>query len=309
MLIEKIQLWNERNDVNLYAYLHSDSKEYSKNKKRPAVIICPGGGYVITSDCEAEPVAIKFAAAGYQAFILRYSTYFSNGVVDFKKPAVANKKVAYPEPLYDLAKAIITIRENSLQWLIDPDKITICGFSAGGHLAASLGVHWQADFLQEKFEVASETLKPNAMILSYPLLDFELMLSMAEPGNLFTAKFRELSNMAVFGAAVPDKATMEKVNTVNSVTSQTPPTFMWHTADDKQVTVANSLNFASALNKHQVPFELHVFESGVHASSLCDETAAADSSHINPHCQVWFDLALKWLKKNNLSLQWQETKQ
>lgn len=305
MLIEKIQLWDNRDDVTLYAYIH---KAYGKEKKLPAVIICPGGGYVVTAEREAEPVAVKFAAAGYQAFVLKYSTYFKDGAVSFAEEPAVDKRVLYPEPLYDLSKAMIMIRENAMKWFVDPAKITICGFSAGGHLAAGLGVHWQADFLQDKFNVSSEMLKPNAMILSYPLLDFELECSAAELNNKFDDKFREISNMAVFGAAVPDKVAMEKVNAIHKVTSQTPPTFIWHTADDKTVTVANALNFASALHQHQVPFELHVFESGVHASALCDETTAADSSHINPHCQIWFDLALKWLKKNNLSLQWQDTK-
>lgn len=142
VLVEKIQLWSEHEAVRLYAYLQSNDGEYSADKIRPAVIICPGGGYVLPSDREAEPVAMKFAAEGYQTFVLRYSTYFSGCAIDFTQPAIGNEKVAYPGPLYDLAKALIIIRENSSRWFIDSNKIVLCGFSAGGHLAASLGVHW-----------------------------------------------------------------------------------------------------------------------------------------------------------------------
>lgn len=298
-----MELWDNRDDVTLTAYLHSNSKEYSADKKRPAVIICPGGGYVVTAEREAEPVAMKFAAAGYQAFVLRYSTYFGEGIVDLSKPPVINENVVYPKPLFDLAKAVMVLREKSDQWLVDSENIVVCGFSAGGHLAASLGVHWKSDLLKAELGVESEVLKPNLLILGYPLLDFQLTRSTAETAtNKFTEKFRVTSNVAVFKQPEPDDETFEQANVIPWVSQDTPATFLWHTADDSKVTARNSLLFATELSNNEVPFELHVFESGVHASSLCDETSAGNSTHINPHCQIWFELALKWLKKHNCSL-------
>ncbi|WP_236886730.1 alpha/beta hydrolase [Clostridium beijerinckii] len=183
MLIKKIQLWEDNEQVNLFTYILDNSMEFKKNKKRPAVIICPGGGYLGTSDREAEPIAMRFAAKGYHAFVLRYNTYFTEWVCDFSNLPKGNvnnvpknnEKSVYPSPLFDLAKAMIFIKENAEDWFVDSDRISICGFSAGAHLTASMGVHWQDDFLKEKFGVDSETFKPNSLILGYPLLDYEAM--------------------------------------------------------------------------------------------------------------------------------------
>lgn len=186
MLIEKIKLGDDCDYVNLQAYILDNSQEFNKDKKRPAVIICPGGAYLGTSDREAEPVAIRFATQGYHTFVLRYTTYFTKLLPDLDSLPVGNKKSAYPQPLFDLAKAMIIVRENANKWFIDSDKIAICGFSAGGHLAASMGVHWQDEFLKEKFGVDSNILKPNAFILGYSVLDYKIMKEELEanPNNI-----------------------------------------------------------------------------------------------------------------------------
>jgi len=298
MLIKKIQLWEDNKHVNLCTYILDNSMEFKKDKKKPAVIICPGGGYVGTSDREAEPVAMRFAAQGYHAFVLRYNTYFTERVSDFNNLPKGNEKSEYPGPLFDLAKAMMIIKENTEEWFVDIDRISICGFSAGAHLTASMGVHWQDDFLKEKFGVDSETFKPNTIILGYPLLDYEAMKEKLEasPDKMLKGFF-ETSNKAVFGKPYPTDEELAKLSPVNYVTTNTPPTFIWHTADDGMVYVENSLNFATQLTKNKVPYELHIFESGPHGLSLCDETTAREESHINPHCSVWFDLAISWLKK------------
>jgi len=298
MLIKKIQLWEDNEQVNLFTYIIDNSKEFQTDKKKPAVIICPGGGYLGTSDREAEPIAMRFAAQGYHTFVLRYNTYFTEWVSDFNNPPKGNEKSEYPGPLFDLAKAMMIVKENAEEWFVDSDKISICGFSAGAHLAASMGVHWQDDLLKEKFGVDSETFKPNTIILGYPLLDYEAMKEKLEasPDKMLKGFF-ETSNKAVFGKPYPTDEELAKLSPVNYVTTNTPPTFIWHTADDGMVYVENSLNFATQLTKNKVPYELHIFESGPHGLSLCDETTAREESHINPHCSVWFDLAISWLKK------------
>lgn len=298
MLIKKIQLWKDNEHVNLCTYILDNSMEFKKDEKKPVVIICPGGGYLGTSDREAEPVAMRFAAQGYHACVLRYNTYFSEWVSDFNNLPKGNEKSIYPGPLFDLAKAMMIIKENAEEWLVDINRISICGFSAGAHLAASMGVHWQDDLLNEKFGADSETFKPNLLILGYPLLDYEAMKEKLEisPDQILK-DFFETSNKAVFGKSNPRDEEIEKLSPVNYVTINTPPTFIWHTANDGMVYVENSLNFATQLSKNKVPYELHIFENGPHGLSLCDETTAGEESHINPHCSVWFDLVISWLKK------------
>jgi acetyl esterase/lipase len=297
MLIEKIQLWEDNPFVNLTAYIHDNSQEFQTNKLRPAVIICPGGGYFMTSDREAEPVALRFASQGYQAFILRYTTYFNEPVTDYRKLPKPNDKWNNQQPLVDLTKAITTVSENASRWFVDTDKIALCGFSAGAHLAASFGVHWSS--LSQQFNIATDTYKPNAIILGYPLVDYQIMQDKLEKENSeFIRGFWSSHMNAFFGTVNPSNEQLLEFSPVNYVSSQTPPTFIWHTADDELVYAENSLRMATELAKYQVPYELHVFENGVHGLSLCDETTASEERHINSDCQIWFDLSIKWLKKH-----------
>jgi len=298
MLLEKIQLWDDNENVNLYSYIHENSHEFQTNKVRPAIIICPGGGYFGTSDREAEPVALRFSALGFQAFVLRYTTYFNEPVKDFNNLPNPNEKWNIQQPLFDLSKAILTIRENANKWFIDSSQIALCGFSAGAHLAARLGVHWKDSFIHGKFNVECEMFKPNAMILGYPLVDYEIMKRNLDiETSEFVKGFWSGHNVSVFGSPNPSEEQLIKYSPVNFVSPQTPPTFIWHTADDNLVYTENSLRFATDLAKQHVPYELHVFENGVHGLSLCDESTAGEPNHINHDCAVWFSLASNWLKK------------
>ncbi|WP_202080146.1 alpha/beta hydrolase [Caldalkalibacillus salinus] len=299
MLNKTIQLWENIDHVTLHTYIHDHSLEFQANQKRPAIIICPGGGYLGTSDREAEPVALRFAALGYHTFVLRYTTYYKEWVKDTNNPPAPNEEAGYPQPLYDLAKAILTVREHAPKWLVDTDKIAVCGFSAGGHLAASMGVHWDGQLLNDRFTVNQELLRPNAVILGYPLADYQLMKEKVfSEGDDFAKHFWNIAIKAFFKTSEPTNEQLYEASPVHFVSSQTPPTFIWHTADDALVYAENALNFATALAKNKVPYELHVFESGVHGLSLCDETTAENENHLNPECSVWVDLANHWLKNH-----------
>lgn len=297
MRTETIRLWEKTPEVILQTYLWHDSDEYQTGKQRPAVIICPGGAYMNTSDREAEPVALRFLAKGMQAFVLRYTTLYGGPVEDLRNPPPANAASRYPQPLVDLAKALLTVRQNAGKYRVDPDRIAICGFSAGGHLAASLGVHWNSGLLRAEFPQEGPLLKPNALILGYPLLDYPETKRQNElspdPAHL---EIYEHFNRALFGNPNPSEEELVQVSPSRYVSADTPPAFLWHTADDSLTTVSNSLLFADQLRKHGIPFELHVFESGVHGLSLGDETTAAEPAHLNPHAAAWADLALAWLK-------------
>ncbi len=297
MNYKEIKIWEDTdNEAFLKCYI-LDTKEFHEEKKKPAVIICPGGGYLRTAERESEPVAIKFASYGYQVFVLKYNVYFGNKErPDLKNLPQPNEKSVYPQPLFDLAMAIRIIRNNAEEWFIDEDKIVLCGFSAGGNLVANMGVKWHEKFISEKLNVASEHFKPNVLILSYPITDYTLMKKEFEKNPKEDLKeFWDMSNKAIFGKENPNEKELIDLSPTLHVSQDTPPTFIWHTANDSLVYSINSIMFGKALYEQDIPFELHIFEDGPHGLSLCDETSAGKEEHINHRCKKWFEMAIDFL--------------
>lgn len=265
MLHEKIEIGST---ANLYTYIIENSPEIDMERKRPAIIICPGGGYEMTSDREAEAIAIRMMNDGFQAFVLRYSV----------RPSV------YPQALTELASVVKLVRNNASTWFVDPERIIVCGFSAGGHLAASLGVFWKKEFLQEKLQGSSEEWKPNGLLLSYPVISSGEFAHVGSFKALLADEYNEMK----------DEMSLE-----NQVTKDTPPTFLWHTVEDNVVPVENSLFFAQSLRKANVPFELHIFPNGGHGLSLAtEETISSWKSEIQNEVAIWPQLFSKWAKSN-----------
>lgn len=250
-------------ELDIYTPTQYDNIEC---RRRPSVIICPGGGYEYCSVREAEPVALRFAAFGISAFVLRYSC--------------VNK--IFPTALLEAAKAMAHIRNNYEELGVDPNKIMVCGFSAGGHLAASLAVHWNKSFITDALGGTNELYKPNGAVLCYPVIT---------SGE----KRHDGSIVNIAGADYPADI-MELISLEKQVSHDTPPVFIWHTADDDCVPVENTLLFSSALAENHVPFACHIFESGVHGLALCDDSTAGYHGHINPDCEKWFGMAVQWIK-------------
>ena len=270
MIHEKleIQLKNSEFKANLFTYLLDNSLEIDPNRKRPVVLICPGGGYEMTSDREAEALAVKFLAMGYHAAVLRYSV----------APA------RFPEALLQLATAVALIRENAEKWHIDENKIVVQGSSAGGHLAASLGVFWNKSFVAEALEMDSEKLRPNGLMLSYPVIT---------SGE----KAHQGSFENVLGEQYADEQKRRFLSLEYHVSKDTPPTFLWHTAPDDVVPVENSLLFFQALHALNIPAELHIYPIGGHGLGLAtSETATPDGYGIQAECESWITLAGEWMK-------------
>ncbi|MFD0711436.1 alpha/beta hydrolase [Paenibacillus sp. GCM10027626] len=291
MIAETIPLQIGGGNALLQKYLLHDSREFRTGRLRPAVVVCPGGGYLSTSDREAEPVALRFAAHGYHAFVLRYTTWFGEHVPDLNESPPGNANSAFPLPMLELAEALATVRRSAAEWRVDRGRIAVVGFSAGGHLAASLGAHWSGDLLRERFGVEVNLVRPDALVLGYPLVDHAFALEREEQ-----EAYKKLVYRAHFGRPDPSSEEREANSPLRYVNAGTPPTFLWHTADDELVNARNSLLWAMALGDRGIPYELHVFESGVHGLSLADETSAADDTHIHAGCQKWFELALTWLR-------------
>lgn len=241
---------------------YQNGSEEIIQKNYPAVIICPGGAYAGVSDREAEPVAIPFFAAGYNTFILNYSVGSMAG--DFR-------------PLCQLAATISEIRKHADEWYTIPDKIAVCGFSAGGHLAASLGVHFNEPEFLKVYE-SSENIRPDAMILCYPVITAD--------------EFAHVTSIENVSGAKEGGEQYQWFGLDRRVDKHTPPTFLWHTAEDSCVPVENSLKMAEALSAKKIPFELHVFPKGEHGMSVCTEEVGSASEH-NAR---WVEWCIKWLQ-------------
>ena len=229
-------LGSHEQGATLHTYVIDNSPEVDMDRVRPSIIICPGGGYGFTSDREAEPVALAFAAEGYNAFVLRYSVSPSH----------------YPQQLLEVSAAVAYVRRMAKIWHVDTDKIIVCGFSAGGHLAGHLGVSWQEQFIQDALELKEAENKPNAMILGYPVITSGTFAHEGSFRNLLGESYET------------DK---EKVSLEVLVSEFTPPAFIWHTFEDQAVPVENSMLFAQALKKYNIPFELHIYPKGGHGLS------------------------------------------
>ena len=235
--------------------------------KRKAIIICPGGAYRFKSDREAEPIAMRFLAEGMQAFVLQYS--------------VAPNQ--FPASLLELAESVALVREHAEDWHIDPEQIMIAGFSAGGHLCASLGTLWKKPFIEDLMEREAYQWKPDAMILSYPVI------SMAEYTH-------EESSQLLMGDRLSENMA-EFLSMQNQVTEETVPTFIWSTREDELVPVENTLLFAAALQKHHVAYELHVYEKGEHGLALCNAATEETASQVVPDNEGWIDHAVRWIRR------------
>ena len=222
-------------------------------KQRPLVLVVPGGGYDHVSPREGDPVALQFAAAGYHTAVLTYSV--GEGAQNYR-------------PLRQLNEALALLRQNAGEWHILPDKIAVCGFSAGGHLALSGAV----------LDIPGETAqqRPNAVILGYPVVT--------------AGEFAHRGSFVQL-AGSEDAAAQQAFTLEDQVTSDTPPVFVWHTMEDETVPVENALLLLSALHKAGVPCEVHLFEKGCHGTSISTPEVDADSAHRHH----WVKLAVEWL--------------
>lgn len=250
MLISTIPLWKQSEYAYphafgfipfLTAYLHDEGPA----DPRTAVMIIPGGGYAYPSFREGAPIARRFYALGANCFVLTYT---------------CNPTLLVPlgmQPLDDGARAVRCLRSHALALGIHPDRIAVCGMSAGGHLAASLCVHHEEASMPAPADRLFSA-RPNAAILSYPVISARPPLT------------HEGSVLALLGQDPPD-AFLTFMSLQEQVREDTPPTFLWATMTDETVPVGNSLVYLEALRSRQVPCEIHLYSNGGHGLSLGDE--------------------------------------
>lgn len=243
-------------EATLESYLLDCEITLGQETSRPAILVCPGGGYLYCSPREGEPVALSYAARGFHAFVLRYSTGWD--AKDFA-------------PLAEVSWAIGYIREHAEEWNVAPEKIAVCGFSAGGHLALSAGL------LAEH--------KPNAMILGYPATCCPNI-----PGGDFMLKLLE-------GRGDVTDEDAKKYDLPSQVTKEAPPMFVAATAED-MLTSFCTMPLVNAYNRLGLKFELHIFQYGPHGYALANEVTADGSQRmLEPAFAQWQELSVQWLRK------------
>ena len=244
----------------MYAYLPE-----KPDSVKGAVIICPGGGYArLAIDHEGHEVAKNYNKQGIAAFVLKYRLPVDTACVENTETLA----------LMDAQQAIKIVRDRAVEYNINPNNIGIMGFSAGGHLASSLGTHYSVSLIPNK---ENTNLRPDFMVLGYPVISFTD--SLAHKGSR--------DNM------LGKKASKEKIELYSNelqVTPNTPPTFLIHAADDKSVKVENSLEFFMALKRNKVPVEIHIVQKGGHGFGLHNKDEPCD----------WLDWVFTWLKANKL---------
>ena len=230
-----------------------------KNKMTgAAMIICPGGGYGHLADHEGRPVAEWLNTLGVTAFVLKYRL---------------GPRYHHPAPMQDAARAIRIVRARAAEWGLDPQRIGILGFSAGGHLASTAGTHFDSGKPDSQDVIERVSSKPNLMILIYPVITMREMTHAGSKLNLLGDQ--------------PSPALVALLSNEEQVTKETPPTFLVHTMNDSAVPIENSLLFVSALRKAGVPFEFHCYERGPHGFGLGGK---------DPILATWPDRCADWLK-------------
>ncbi len=251
----------------LCAYIPDNSPEVDMERLHPAVIILPGGGYEFTSDRENEAIALKFISEGICAFVLKYHV----------------APVRFPAALCEALLAVRYVREHGSEYHIDTDNISLCGFSAGGHLAASAGVHWKNSYILGLLGGEPDEMKPNRLILSYPVVTSGEYAHRGSFENLL-------------GDGMASKEWLEFNSLEKQVTEDTPQSFIWHTYEDNAVPVQNAMLFASALIAHKIPVELHIYRRGGHGLSMGSHLVCGDRKYGENHISSgWIDKAIRFI--------------
>ncbi len=229
-----------------------------------AIVICPGGGYGhLAMDHEGHQIARWANSLGVAGIILKYRIA---------------PRYHHPAPMQDVQRAIRTVRVRARDWHIDPNRIGVIGFSAGGHLASTAGTHFDVGKPDARDPIERQSCRPDFMILLYPVITME---------NEYTHKG---SRKNLLGEN-PSGELVALMSNEKQVTAQTPPTFLVHTSNDRVVPVQNSILFYTALHNFGIPAEMHIYENGPHGFGL---------GRKDPILSTWPQLCADWLRQHGL---------
>jgi len=275
----RISIWNQsvpqfdhRNALKTYSWLELVQMRFVKNQiptivpylidsgaPSPVVIVCPGGGYLALAPHEGKPIAEWLNSLGISAFVLNYR----------------HRPFRHPIPFLDAQRAVRYVRYHANRFNIDPKKIGMLGFSAGGHLTSTAGTLAQNNWFPPNYIPDDvDTMSPflNFMILCYPVIDFRFHPHKGSVRNLLGRR--------------SDPALYQLLSTHEQVSSTTPPTFLWTTREDNAVPYSHTEGFGTALSNHRIPYEMHIFNSGHHGLGLAKD---------HPEVRQWTELCARWL--------------
>ena len=274
MTTETIYLREDDSAVKMQTFIHDDSSNVYAGKRAAMVVLAGGGYFFLANNREGEPVAINYFAHGFNCFLVDYSI---------------GEKAAFPRPVEDVSKAIVHIRRNAEKYNVDPEKIYVIGFSAGGHLAASMGTFWAEPWTKSGDDMAFGENKPSAVLTCYPVITGD------------TRYYHHDSFMRMLGYPIEKQdATEEELDRYSiekHITENTVPTFIWHTFEDDCVPLENSLLYAQALKKEGIHFEMHIYPKGNHGLSISTkETWWGAELLADAHVATWFNDSLEFLK-------------
>ncbi len=264
MIYEKVSLGGD-------AYLEVFAADKTAEFVRDAILVIPGGGYsTVCSDREGEPIAMAFMPYGYSAFVLHYS--------------VAPKR--FPTQLQEASRAMAHIRDNAARYGINPERVFVIGFSAGGHLAASLGTMWDTDYANVCPEKPKGYNKPTGMMLMYPVTS----------GVKAYSHFDSLKNL--LGEGFNDKDMVEFCSIENRVSRESSPAFIMHTSNDQLVNVRNSIVIGEKFAQLEIPFEMHIYYDAPHGVALANKiTKGGWERQENRAIEKWVEAAVLWAEQ------------
>lgn len=252
----------------LEAYIADKTEQFT----RKAILVIPGGGYAgVCSEREGEPIALAFMPYGYNAFVLHYSV---------------GRTKKFPAQLIEASLAMKHIKDNAEEYGIDKDEVYAVGFSAGGHLCATLGVMWNKKEIYDVADMEYGYNKPKGVMLIYPVIS----------GVSEHAHMGSLRNL--FCTDTPSDMELKDASVELYVTEESSPAYIVHAADDSCVPVENALIIAEAYSKFKVPFELHIYPRGEHGFALGNKiTWSGKPEHVQKENEKWIENAVLWAEK------------
>ncbi len=255
-------------------YIPGVYEEIGLDKKFPCVILCPGGAYIFRCQREDEPTVLRLLGAGIAVIKVEYSCGTEGG--------------RYPDQLLQVSAAVALARRNAKEWHIDENKVIVMGFSAGGHLAATVGTQWQEPFIRRCLGLEKGENKVNGMVLCYPVIT--------------SGEFTHTDSMKYLLGEdrYQEREWLERVSAECHVSEYTPKAFLWHTCTDDLVPVENTLLMAQALRKQGIPFEMHIYPEGPHGLASGEETTADKKEELNPHAEYvssWIAHCIRWIRE------------